>query len=171
MGDADTGADAGAEALETWAVATFNVVAFGLVGVLAAHLSGALADLLPGLGTLRGVLVFGYLWTLVVLGTRWALADGGLARAGRGETTALLLRGTAAGSLVGVAFLLGVALGGGVVAGATGGIEPLSVALITLFGGAVSTVVGGVVGLASVLVDLGLSRVTSWLLPPVEAGP
>jgi hypothetical protein len=162
----EAGTDAGAESLESWTVATFNVVAFGLIGVLAAHLSGALADVLGGLGTLQGLLAFGYLWALVVVGTRWSLADAGLARAGRGETRALLLRGTVAGSLVGVAFLLGLALGGGLLAVLTGGIEPLSVALIALFGSVASAVVGGVVGLVCVLVDLGLARVTSLVLPP-----
>jgi hypothetical protein len=168
---ADARTDAAAESLETWSLATFNVVAFGLVGVLAAHLSGALADLLGGLGTLQGALVFGYLWTLVVLGTRWALAGGGLARADRGEATALLLRGTVAGSLVGTAFLLGLALGAGVVAVATRGVDPLSVVPIALLGGAVSAVVGGGVGFGFVLVDLGLYRVTGRLLPPdADAG-
>ena len=38
-------------ALETWTVATFNVVAFTLVLVIVGHETGALADVLPGIGT------------------------------------------------------------------------------------------------------------------------
>lgn len=160
---------ADADALEIWTIATCNVVLFGVVGVLAGHLSGALADVLQGLGTLPGVLVFGYLWTLVVVATRWALADGGLARTDQGEMNRLLIRGAIAGALIGAGFLLGLVVGGGLISVASGSIELVSVALIGLIGSLVSAIVGAVVGVVFVLVDTVLYQAVPVLLPAPEA--
>jgi len=76
MADRFLGSDRG---LETWTVATFDVVTVGLVGVLAGHTSGVLGDALADVGTVAGVLAFGYLWALV--GFVFGFLDVGLARA------------------------------------------------------------------------------------------
>lgn len=155
--------------LEIWTIATCNVVLFGIVGVLAGHLSGALADILRGFGTLPGVLVFGYLWTLVVVATQWALADGGLARVNHGEIKQLAIRGAIAGALIGAGFLLGLVVGGGLISAASGGLEVVSVALIGLIGGLVSAVVGAIIGVVFVLVDTILYQAVPILLPAPQA--
>jgi len=145
--------------LETAAVATFDVVAFGLVGVLAGHASGALRDLLPvpGFGTVPGILVFGYLWALVLLAMRWVLAEDGLSRTEDRSPVRLLARGVAGATLVGSAFVGGLGLVGGLV-GLRSGIEPLSVALLTLFGVVGGALGGALVGFVFGLVDVGLAR-------------
>jgi hypothetical protein len=150
--------------LETWSVATFNVVVFGLAGVLAGHASGALADALPGLGTLPGLAAFGYLWALVAVATRWALAGGGLARLADGPWP-LLVRGATAGAGAGAAFVGGVALAGGAVSLATGGVPLGSLALLVVLGVAAGGVVGSVVGVAFVLVDAALYVASARLDP------
>ncbi len=143
--------------LETAAVATLDVVAFGLVGVLAGHASGALRDLLPGFGTVLGILVFGYLWALVLLAMRWVLADDGLSRTEDRSPIRLLARGVAGAAFVGSAFVGGLGLVGGLV-GLRSGIEPLSVALLTLFGVVGGAIGGALVGLVFGLLDVGLAR-------------
>ncbi|WEL29552.1 hypothetical protein [Haloferax volcanii] len=138
---------------ETWVVSSFNLVALSLVGLLAAHASGALEGELANFGTLPGVAVFAYLWLLTAAATRWALADGGLAdlRNGLNGLWRLVLRGFAAGALIGAVFLLGVVLVGAVLNGA-----PLvALALIALIGVAAASVVGGVIGALSVVLDAG----------------
>ncbi|MFC7129509.1 hypothetical protein [Haloferax chudinovii] len=138
---------------EAWVVSSFNLVALSLVGLLAAHASGALEGELAGFGTLPGVAIFAYLWLLTAAATRWALADGGLAdlRTGLRGLWRLVVRGFAAGALIGAAFLLGAILVGAVLNGA-----PLrSLAFIALIGVAAAAVVGGVVGGLSVLLDAG----------------
>ncbi|CQR50029.1 MULTISPECIES: hypothetical protein [Haloferax] len=138
---------------EAWVVSSFNLVVLSLVGLLAAHAGGALEGELAGFGTLPGVAVFAYLWLLTAAATRWALADGGLAdlRNGLRGLWRLVLRGFAAGALIGAAFLLGVLLVGAILNGA-----PLpSLAFIALIGVAAASVVGGVIGGLSVLLDAG----------------
>lgn len=152
-----------ASRLEVWAVATFNVVAFGLVGVIAGHATGVLSDTLPDLGTLPGVFLFGYLWVLSVIVTWWALAEGGLGGTVTGETATLLVRGATAGGVAGMAFavvVLGVALGATLLASGNGS----GFVILTLVGGGVGTVVGLVVGLIFTLVDLAIYRVAHWVV-------
>lgn len=149
------------ESLEIWTVATFNVVIFGLIGVLSAHLTGVLSEVLSGLGTLPGVLVFGYLWTVVVVATKWALSEGGLDRFDQGELGALVTRGGLAGGLIGSLFLTGIILTVGLQQVLTGGVEFLSFGIILIAGGTISAVVGGLVGVVFVLLDVGLYRAVS----------
>ncbi|POG54890.1 magnesium transporter [Haloferax marisrubri] len=146
-------ADAAAGRFEAWVVSTFNLVALSLVGLLAAHASGALEGELAGFGTIPGVAVFAYLWLLTAAATRWALADGGLEdlRSGLRGLWRLVLRGFAAGALIGGAFLLGVLLVGAILNGA----PLLSLAFIALIGVAAASVVGGVIGGLSVVLDAG----------------
>lgn len=156
---------ADAKPLEIWSVATFNVVIFGLVGVLTGHLSGRLTDILPALGTVPGVLVFGYLWVLVLIATRWALDEGGLDRLTQGELRNLLLRGALGGALVGMAFLVGIILVGGLIRLLTSGLELLSLGLISLFGAVISAIIGALVGVVFVLVDAAFYHAAAKLDP------
>ena len=155
------GEDGPANRYETWTVATFNLVGFSLVGVLAGHASGALADALPGVGTLAGVAAFAYLGALVVASTRWVFAAGGLARSREGETGRLLARGTAGGGLVGAGFVAGVALAIAAVNALNGLVDVTTFALLLLIGAAAGGVVGSVVGVAFGLVDAGLYRAST----------
>lgn len=143
--------------LETWTVATFDVVALGLVAVLAGHASGGLGEALSDVGTLPGVLVFGYLWMLVLVAMRWVLADGGLSRENDRSLGALLARGVAGAALVGAAFVGGLGLVGGLFALTSGG-SAVTVALLTLFGAVGGAIGGAILGLAFGLVDVGLAR-------------
>lgn len=150
---------------ETWTVATFNVVGFGLALVLAGHASGALSDALPGVGTLPGLVVFAYLWALVVLATRWVFAAGGLRRSREGAFGRLLARGVAGGALVGGAFVAGIALTIAAVNVLDGMVDVPAFALLFSLGVAFGLVVGGVVGTAFALVDAALYRASALLLP------
>jgi hypothetical protein len=145
---------------EVWTVGTVTVVTVGLVGVVLGHASGALADTLPGLGTLPGVAVFGYLWMLALLATRWALADGGLATA-ETDLGRLVARGAAASALAGMGFLLGpiIVVGGYnlTTAPITGSpSDALSVLAVVLIGLGVAGVVGLVLGALLTLLNAGL---------------
>jgi len=143
--------------LETVTVATFDVVAVGLLAVLAGHVGGALGDLLGGVGTVPGLAAFGYLWALTLLAVRWVLAEGGLARDGDRSLGGLLTRGTAGGASVGTAFVAGLGLAVGLVGLGTGA-DLTSVVLIALFGAVGGALVGAVVGFALGVVDVGLAR-------------
>ncbi|WP_411968523.1 hypothetical protein [Haloferax sp. YSSS75] len=159
---------ASAETLEAWTVATFNVVALGLVGVVAGHVSGEMANLLRGLSTLEGVLVFGYLWVLALVATRWAFADGGLERVQTGELRSLVVRGFLAGGFIGGGFLVGGAIAGALVNVVSGAwavrLEGLpSFVFIVSAAGGIAVVVGGVVGVVFVFVDVVLYRVSQYV--------
>lgn len=165
---------ADADALEAWAVSTFDVVVFGLTGVLVAHASDVLSGALAGLGTLEGVAVFGYLWVLTFLAVRWALAEGGLARTDEGALHTLVIRGAVAGALVGAGFLLGVILAVAVVNVASGawalrGDGVLPFVFVALLGGSLAAVVGAFVGAVFVLVDASLYRLSNRLVAPPQS--
>jgi len=152
---------------EAWTVATFDLVAFALLLLLPAHLSGALGDVLAGLGTVPGLLLFGYLWGLVAVGVRWGLADGGLANRTKGSS--LLARGTLGGACVGSGFVAGVVIVGGAVVAVE---EPSIVTSIALFGSiaaAVAAVVGAVVGALFAVVNVALARVSESIVPTANA--
>ncbi|GCF14293.1 hypothetical protein Harman_22280 [Haloarcula mannanilytica] len=151
--------------LVTWTLATFDTALFVLLGVLAAHASGGLADLLAGLNTLVGVAVFCYLWALFVLAVRWVHGRVSLDSAG---VSTLALHGTAAGSVAGVAFLLGLFAVALVPTLQSGGVRLQAVLLVLLIGVGVAAVVGGVVGLLVSLLDIAMYGLAGYLLP--EAG-
>lgn len=143
--------------LEAWAMATFDVVALGLVGVLAGHASGGLGDALGDVGTVAGVLVFGYLWILTLVAMGWVLADGGLSRGEGPSLGRLLARGAAGSALVGMAFVGGIGLVAGLL-GLGSGVSLLSVGLVTTFGGIGGALGGALLGLVFGVVDVGLAR-------------
>ncbi|AUG48242.1 hypothetical protein BVU17_12185 [Haloarcula taiwanensis] len=148
--------------LVTWTLATFDTVLFVLLGVLAVHASGGLADLLAGLNTLVGVAVFCYLWALFVLAVRWVHRRVSLDSAG---VSTLVLHGVAAGSVTGVVFLLGLLAVALVSTLQSGGARPQSVLLVLLIGAGVAAVVGGVVGLLASLLDIAVYGLAGTLLP------
>ncbi|MDG5778023.1 hypothetical protein VB773_00300 [Haloarculaceae archaeon H-GB2-1] len=149
--------------LETWTLATFNVTVFSLVPILLGHLGGLLSDVLDGLGTTVGLVVFAYLWMLTLYAIRWALADGVL----DGSSYRLVLRGSVAGALVGITFVLGLVAGGFLVQTVTNPADPFPIGALLLVGAiaaGVACVVGLAVGLVLSLVNLGLLRVADALV-------
>ncbi|WP_336358404.1 hypothetical protein [Haloarcula sp. CGMCC 1.6347] len=151
--------------LVTWTLATFDTALFVLLGVLAAHASGGLADLLAGLNTLVGVAVFCYLWALFVLAVRWVHGRVALDSAG---VSTLVLHGVAAGCATGVAFLLGLFAVALVPTIQSGGVRLQAVLLVLLIGAGVAAVVGGVVGLVASLLDGAVYRLAGYFLPEAE---
>lgn len=151
--------------LVTWTLATFDTALFVLLGVLAAHASGSLADLLDGLNTLAGVAVFCYLWALFVLAVRWVNSRVAL---GGAPLRTLVLHGVAAGCVTGVAFLLGLFAVALVPTIQSGGVRPQAVLVVLLIGAGVAAVVGGVVGLLASLLDTAVYGLAGYLVP--EAG-
>ena len=151
------GAGRSATSLETWTVATFDVVVFGLLAVLAGHASGALGDVLPDVGTVPGILTFGYLWVLVFLAMRWVLGEDGLSWGEDRSLGRLLARGVAGGSFVGTAFVAGSGLAAGLV-GLASGVSAATVAFVVLFGAVGGAIGGALVGLVFGLLDVLLAR-------------
>ncbi|QLG64177.1 hypothetical protein [Halorarum salinum] len=154
-----------AGAAETWIVTTFDLVAFGLPLVLLGHASGALSDTLPSLGTLPGLLLFGYLWLLLWVTTRWVLAEGGLARSAAGETGRLLVRGTVGGALVGMGFVAGIAVVVAAVNVLDGMVDVPAFVLLLSLGAAAGSVVGAAVGVLFAIVNVALYRASAALVP------
>jgi hypothetical protein len=157
--------DARPVSLVTWTLATFDTALFVLLGVLAAHASGGLADLLGGLNTLVGVAVFCYLWALFVLAVRWVHSRVALEDA---PLRTLVLHGVVAGCATGVAFLLGLFAVALVPTIQSGGVRLQAVLVVLLIGAGVAAVVGGVVGLLASLLDTAAYGLAGYLLP--EAG-
>lgn len=148
--------------LTTWTLATFDTSLFVLVGVIAAHASGVLGELLSGLNTVVGVAAFLYVWLLFVAAVRWVLADAAVLRA---SARTLALRSVAAGGVAGTVFLLTVLLVTVVPSALLGSIQPISVLLILLIGTALSAVVGAVVGLSAGALNVAASRLARFALP------
>ncbi len=162
--------------LLVWALASFHAAGFTLGVVLPAYVSGGLSDVLPAFGTLPGFLGYGYLWGLSYLATRWALAGDALADEALEETLSgsvrsVLLRGIAAGGLVGMAALLGPLLLVSIPDLMTGSGDPTSFVLILAIGLGVSGVVGAAVGLVLAAVDLVAFRAAGALRPDGDSGP
>ncbi|MBV0923927.1 hypothetical protein KTS45_06895 [Halomicroarcula limicola] len=143
-----------------WALGTVDVVAFALVGVVAAHAAGALGGFLRGLNTLAGVAVFLYLWAIFVLAARWVLSAASLAD---DSLRSLALRGVAVGGVGGTAFLLGILAVTAVPQLLVS--QPVSALLVVLIGIVVAAPVGALVGLVLGGLDIALYRAAGYLLP------
>lgn len=167
VGDgSETGSPGRWPSLATWSLATFDASLFVLLAVLTLHAGGSLSDVLAGLNTVVGVVVFCYLWVLFVLAVRWVRSKVSLASASLGS---LAVHGVAAGGVVGITFLLGVlavAVGPSAV---TGSLRPSAVGLIALIGAGVAAVVGSVVGLVAGLVDVAVYRLAGTALREADA--
>lgn len=152
-------------ALETWAVATFDLSGFVLVAAILGHASGVLPEVLRDAGTLPGLVAFAYLWGLGVVAIRWALPDGGLHPPDELPLRSLAIRGGVAGSFIGAGFVVGVLAPVVLSAFLTELGDPLPFLTIVLAGGVAGLVVGAAVGLAFVVVDVALYRATDFLVP------
>lgn len=147
--------------LETWSVATFDLVLLALVVLLVAFPTGGLGDALGDLNTIVGVALFGYLWVLVVVAVTALTPDGGFADASPGTLAA---HAALAGMAVAVGFVLGivgVAFFPAVVRGSAslGGVLFVGVA-----GATVAAAVGLVVGVVLGLLDAAVARGADALL-------
>lgn len=148
--------------LTTWTLATTNTVAFVLAALLPAYASGGLSDVLPGLNTAVGVVVFLALWAVVGVTTHWLLGHLDLTETSPGRVT---LWAGACGALDGIVFLVGVVLALGVPSALVGPLELQSVVLIALIGAPIAAVVGAVVGVLAGLLDLMLLRAAAAVSP------
>jgi hypothetical protein len=157
-----------ASRLEVWTVATFDLAALSVLFLLAGHLSGALSGALAGLGTIPGLLLFGYLWGLVVVAVRWVLADGGLVR--RTEIQSLLIRGGVGGAAVGIGLVAGVVPVAGAIAAIENPAFVTSLALVASIGTVVGAVVGAAVGLLFAAVNVLVVRASEWTVPTTDRG-
>lgn len=146
--------------LFVWATGSFHaaLLVVALVGGL--HLAGAAGDLLQGVGTLPGAVVYLYLWAVTLATTRRALRASGVTPAG-GVPDGRNALGAALrwGGATGLGFFAGPFV---VVAGAfflRGGLDAASVVgLLLIVGGIVAAVAGAVVGAVLALLDLALLR-------------
>lgn len=93
-----------ADRLATWCLAAFNVAVLAVVGVLTLHASVDLGDLLAGLDTLTGFVLYAALWALTLWTNGRALA--GVSPDGdRPAPRTLLLRAVRWGATTGACFL------------------------------------------------------------------
>ena len=148
--------------LTAWTLATFDISLFVLSVVIVGHVSGALGDLLAGLNTVVGAVIFLYLWALFTLAARWVLGEAPLAES---SISSLFLRSIAAGGVAGVVFLLSIVLIAVIPSAVSRSIQPVSVVLIALIGAAVAAVLGSVVGLVAGLFNMAVYRVAGHVLP------
>ncbi|MFC7027415.1 hypothetical protein ACFQH8_07690 [Halomicroarcula sp. GCM10025710] len=96
------------------------------------------------------------------LAVRWVLSGATLAET---RLRTLALRGLASGAATGITFLLGVVALAVVPRVFTTSLEPLSAALITVFGIVVAAPVGALLGLAFGLLDVALYRLAGYAVP------
>lgn len=145
--------------LLVWAAGTFHAAGLVVLLVAALHLADAAGDVLAGLGTVPGALVYLYLWALVTWTTRRALAASGVTAADPPDGRAALLAGGIWGGATGVLFFGGLFLAVAAFLVLTAGIGAVPVALLVgLVGGLLAVLVGAVVGVLFALVDLALLR-------------
>ena len=152
---ADRGVD---RRLLVWTLASFHAAGFTLGFVVPAYASGGLSDVLPGFGTLPGVVGYAYLWGLSYLATRWVLTEDVLAETLDGRVSSVLVRGSGSGGLVGMAALLGPLLLVSVPDLVIGDGDPTSFVLIVAIGSGVAVVVGAAVGLVFTVLDVAAVR-------------
>jgi len=151
--------------LLVWTLASFHVAGLTIGFVLPAYASGGLSDVLPAFGTVPGLLGYAYLWVLSYLATRWVLTEETLDETLDGALQPVILRGSAAGGLVGLATLLGPLLLVSIPDLVMNGADPTSVVLILAIGSGVATVVGVAFGLVFTLLDLAALRLAGLAVP------
>ena len=149
-----------ADRLTVWCLASFNVAALTVVGVLSLHTLGDLGDLLAGLDTVTGLALYLALWVLTLWTNRRALA--GVRAFGSGPGLRPLAgRSFGWGAATGVAFLWAIvaivylpdAPGPGSLLAAA-----LGVLGVLLLASAFAALVGALVGLVVGALDLLLLR-------------
>lgn len=172
----DTDAESGGESARAWwhptptawVLGTFNVVTLGVVLVVLGHRADALGAL-QELGTVPGVLVFGYLWGVTIVVTEGLLVEGGRSRVDRGFVVFSTYTASA-GALIGMAFLVGLLVGVGAVTVVSTGevvavlLSAVGVAPFLGIAAPIAGVVGSVVGFLLGVVDRVLYRVAGVLV-------
>ncbi|WP_144901718.1 hypothetical protein [Halobellus captivus] len=151
---------------EVWVIGTVDLATLSLVALVSAHLSGGLSGALAGLGTVPGLLLFGYLWFLVVAAVWWVLRDGGL-REERAIRT-LIVRSAGGGALAGGGLIGGVALVAGIAVVVTDAASLTAVALIATIGGVAAGIVGAIVGVVFAAINVALQWVSERAVPTAE---
>lgn len=199
MGDVAAGgshsraADGGPDPSLAWWLASFHATLFVAVPVALLHAVGALGDLLGGLGTLPGLVLFLWLWGATwATNRRWLASSDPLAAASgrdggdeasagpggadgaRGDDSdddsdsaqpgSVLVGAFKWGGVTGLLFFYGLMVGIAVAVS-----EPVAVAVLFAAGTVLSPVVGALVGVVLAAFDLVLARV-AWTLLPDSAG-
>jgi hypothetical protein len=159
--------DDGPDPLLVWCLAAYHTALFVLVPVALVHWVGALGDLLGGLSTVVGLVLYLALWATTWWTNRRLLATTPLRRTDR---RAVLKGSVKWGGVTGGCFfleLVGVAVVQVGLAGGLGVPEPASVppilALLAL-GTLVAVVVGGLVGVVQATLDLTALSVVDLLV-------
>jgi hypothetical protein len=152
--------------LRAWAFGSLHAALVVAVGVGTVYAAGALGDLLAGLSTAVGLLVYGLLWATSLVAARRVLAR---APPSSARVRSVLSAAAAWGGIAGVAFLLellavavvGLALRGSLtVPTFDGDVVGLFAPLAVLgVGAALALLVGSVVGVLLAVVDLVVVRV------------
>lgn len=159
MGDTGTGATpddrVAVDPLAAAALTTYHAGAFVLVPLLAAHLGGALGDLLGGVGTLTGLALFALLWADL----RWATGRW-LAACDPARPLTAVRAGARYGALAGLLFLPVPVLLAGYATG-----EPVAVAVLLTAGAVVAPLVGALAGVVLGVGDVALLRGAARLAP------
>ena len=165
----DGGRGADPDPLLVWCLAAYHTGLFVLVPVTLVHWVGALGDLLGGLSTLVGLVLYLALWATTWWTNRRLLATTPL---GRAERRAVLTGSVKWGGVTGGCFfleLVGVAVAQVGLAGGLGVPDPASipplVALLAL-GTLVAFVVGGLVGVVQATLDLAAVHLVDLLVRP-----
>jgi hypothetical protein len=148
-------------------LATLHTVLLVVVGVLGLLATGAAGDLLGGLDTLVGVLLFGALWGVVALTHRRLFGRVDLA----GTSLVGLLRPAVVhGALTGWLFFLVLFLLVATAFATSGGFASLgdlltSLSIVLGAGSVLSLLVGAAVGVVGAVVDRALVRAVGLALP------
>jgi hypothetical protein len=146
--------------LFAWATGSLHAALLVALGVAGLHLSGALGDLLGGLGTLPGAVAYCYLWGVTVVATDQALRQGEISPVGgvpdaRGAATAALVWGGTTGLAMFAPVLVLVA---GLLLFNVGIGAALAVFVVAVLGSLVAAAVGALVGGLFALLDVALLR-------------
>lgn len=143
-----------------WALGTFHACVLGLVLVLLLYPTGGFGQLLAGLETLTGLLIFVALWATSVWTTRHALADGVWLSTKPTDRAVFFIHALRWGAATGTLFLaeLGAILLVRTLIVAPGALDLLGVVAFGAFAGIIGMlfafVIGGVVGVTLGVVDL-----------------
>jgi|AntDeeMinimDraft_5_1070356.scaffolds.fasta_scaffold00103_17 hypothetical protein len=151
--------------LLVWTLASFHVAGLTIGFVLPAYASGGLSDVLPEFGTIPGLLGYAYLWMLSFLATRWVLTEDVLDETLGGALQPVILRGSAAGGLVGLGTFLGPVILLAIQDLLSGPSNPAGIALIAAIGSAIAIAVGVAFGLVFTLLDLAAVKVAGFAVP------
>ena len=153
----ESGVTAGRSGVLAWALGTFHACVLGLVLVLLLYPTGGLGQLLAGLETLTGLLLFVALWGTSVWTTRHALADGVWLSTDPTDRAAFFSHALRWGAATGVLFLAEL---GAIFLVRTVIVAPSAIASAGLFGVGAFAVFAGSIGMLFAFVIGGVVGVT-----------